>query len=195
MKEELLREIDIAFEKSGKKDSWLYDTFQNLFRLNQLSHFQIFEINWFPGAAHILNLIDQLHTIETSKEDFICISKLLNLDVNPELDKEVIANLVKSQKSWRAKSFELDTTKKLDLRKEKLQPLFEELRRFGYQTNSLPKQIEFKRWIVDAINENGEIETIYLNESDNTNKVMVQSDKNEFICILDGVGTGLIEII
>ena len=184
MKEELLREIDIAFEKSGKKDSWLYDTFQNLFRLNQLSHFQICEINWFPGAAHILNLIDQLHTIETSKEDFICISKLLNLDVNPELDKEVIANLVKSQKSWRAKSFELDTTKKLDLRKEKLQPLFEELRRFGYQTNSLPKQIEFKRWIVDAIN-----------ESDNTNKVMVQSDKNEFICILDGVGTGLIEII
>lgn len=194
-KEELLREIDVAFEEAGEKDSWLYRSYQNLSQLNQLSHFQIFEINWFPGAAKILNLIDQLHTIVTSKEDFLSIAKLLNLTIDPNSEKEEVVEQVKNQQSWRAKSFELDRLKRVDLRKQKLKPLYVELKKFGYHTTLLPQQTEFKRWILDVENNIGEKETIYLNESDQGNFVLVQSDKNDFICVLDAVDTGLIESI
>ena len=194
-KQQLLDEIAEAFQDAGQYDGWLYESFQNLFRLKQLSHFQIFEINWFPGAARILELVDQLHTIETSKEDFLKISQLLDLQIDNSLSKEEIARQVKSHKSWKAKSFELDTIKKIDIRKQELTPLYRELRKYGYETNLLPKQVKFKRWILDAVNIEGELETIYLNESDQNNYVMVQSNKNHFICILNVEGIGLIKMM
>ncbi|PGQ88157.1 hypothetical protein [Priestia megaterium] len=193
-KEELLRDIDVAFEEAGEKESWLYDSYRNLYRLNQLSHFQIFELNWFPGAARILNLIDQLHTIVTSKEEFLSIAKLLNLTLDPSLDKAEIAQQVKKHQSWRAKSFDLDAMKKIDLRKQQLKPLYDELSKWGYKTKLLPKQMEFKKWILDATNREGETETIYLNESDEGNYVLVQST-TDLICVLDAVESGLIESI
>ena len=194
-KQQLLDEITEAFKDAGQYDSWLYESFQNLLRLKQLSHFQIFEINWFPGAARILELIDQLHTLETSKEDFLRISQLLNLQLDNSLSKEEIVREVKSQKSWKAKSFELDTIKKIDIRKQELAPFYKELRKYGYETNLLPKQIKFKKWIVDAVNSEGELETIYLNESDHNNYVMVQSNKNHLICILDVEEIGLVKMM
>lgn len=194
-KEDLLREIDKAFDEAGEKDGWMYRSYKNLHRLKQLSHFQIFDINWFPGAARIIDLVDQLHTIETSVKDFLAIAKLLDLNIDSTQSKEVIAKIVKDNKDWRAKSFQLDTMKKIDLRKQQLEPLYEQLKKFGYHTNLLPRQIEFKRWILDALNEDGTPETIYLNESDNENYVWVQSNKKNFICLVDAVEMGLIEII
>lgn len=194
-KEKLIEEIVEAFKDADQHESWLFQSFENLLRLKQLSHFYIFEINWFPGAARILDLIDQLHTIETPKEDFMKIAQLLNLQVDNNLSKEEIARQVKSNKNWRVKSFELDRIKNIDMRKEELEPLYNELRKFGYETNLLPKQIRFKRWILDAVNPEGEVETIYLNESDQNNYVMVQSHKNHLICILNVEETGLIKML
>ena len=194
-REELLLEIDVAFEESSKLDSWEYKNFKNLLERKQLSHFQIFEISWFPGAAKIMDLVDKLHSIETPKQDFLNMAKILGIEIDESLPKSEIAKIVKSNKNWKVSSSRLNLCKKVDMRRQRLQPLFNELKRYGYETDMLPQQVVHDKWIVDATNEEGEKETLYLNESPDKNYVLVQSFKNDVICVLGLEESGLIQKI
>lgn len=180
---DLVRAIDLAFEEAGQKDDWLHRSFHSLYELEQLAHFQIFEINWFKGAQDILNLVDQLHSAVTSKEDFVAMAEMLEFNLPSRMSKKELAKRVKAHKSWRLKAFELENRKKLEMRKQTLQPLFLHLAALGYQTEELPRQVNFGRWMVACADLNGAAETIYLNENESGDLVFIQSDKHDFIDI------------
>ncbi|MGE7305800.1 hypothetical protein AAXE64_27000 [Priestia megaterium] len=185
-KRELMKEIDFAFERARKKDDWIYKQYKNFYELNQLSHFQIFKINWFNGAAQIMSLIDQLHTLVTSKEDFVALAKLSGIEVTSKMKKSELAELVKANPSWRSKTFELERLRRVDLRKRTLQPLYEHLSSLGYETDLLPVKVSYGKWMVDATNKSGVPETIYLNESPEGDSLLIQSTYNDFISIFTG---------
>ena len=193
IRDELLREIEEAFCEAGKLGGWEYKNFLTLLQHRQLSHFQIFEIGWFPGAAKIMDLVDQLHSVETPKQDFLDMADLMGIEIDENLSKIEIAKIIKSRKDWKVCSYNLEINKRLDLRKEKLAPLYKEFEKYGYKTDMLPKQVTPDKWIVDATNSNGEIETLYLNESPDKNYVLVQSYKHDVICVLNLEESGLIE--
>lgn len=178
---DLVRAIDLAFEEAGQKGDWLHRSFHSLYELEQLVHFQIFEINWFIGAQDILDLVDQLHSAVTSKEDFVSMAEMLDIDLPSRISKKELVKKVKSHKSWRLKAFELENRKKLEMRRQTLQPLFLYLASLGYQTEALPRQVSFGRWMVDCTNLDGAAETIYLNENESGDLVFIQSDKHDFI--------------
>ena len=182
----LLKEIDLAFEEAGKKDDWLYTQYKNFYELNQLSHFQIFELNWFPGAAKIMKLVDQLHSLVTPKHDFIEMAKLLKLQVNSRMTKEELVEVVKSHPSWRSKSFELEKVQRFNIRKRTLKPLYDYLAKLGYKTELLPIQVSYGKWMIDATNESGVPETIYLNESPEGDAMLIQSTFNDYIGFVEG---------
>lgn len=182
-KRELLREIELAFEEAGQTDEWLHRSFRSLYELNQLSHFQIFELNWFNGAAKILVLVDELHSAMTSKEDFLEMAEMLGIDLPSRISKKELATVVKENRSWRVKAFDLENRKKWYNRKLSLQPLFDHLASLGYKTDSLPKQVDFRRWMVDCMNRRGDKETLYLNENESGDLVFIQSTFNDFIDI------------
>jgi hypothetical protein len=185
---ELLQLIDSAFEEAGKKNDWLYKSYTDLRKLNKLAHFQIFKMNWFNGASRILLLIDELHTQMTSREDFISVAKLLNLEIDENESKDELARNIKKHNNWRVKFFELEQMQNLSRRKEQLKPLYDKLKQFGYMTELLPRQIKYKLWVLDVINQYGEIETIYLNESSN-GKILIQSTYNDYIGILSDMNS------
>jgi hypothetical protein len=180
---DLVRAIDLAFEEVGQKDDWLHRSFHSLYELGQLAHFQIFEINWFRGAQDIVDLVDQLHSAVTSKEDFVAMAELLGMDLPNRISKKELAKMVKAHKSWKLKAYELENRKKLERRKAALQPLFLHLASLGYHTEALPRQVSFGRWMVDCTNLIGAAETIYLNENESGDSVFIQSDKHDFIDI------------
>lgn len=192
-KRELIREIDNTFKEAGQYDEWIYREYKSLYELGQLARFQIFDMNWFPGAAKILYLVDQLHTLMTPKEDFITMASLLNLDIDPKTSKSKIVEIVKSQKNWRTKAFELDTMKQMNSAKSRLQPLYEQLKKFGYKTDMLPRQVSFRRWMLDAENLSGTKETLYLNESDVGHSLLIQSTYNSFVGIIADADNLLVE--
>lgn len=191
---ELIDKIDTVFELVGKKNDWIYNSYITLRDLNQLDHFHIYEMNWFEGASEILNLIDTLHTEMTPKEDFIYMAKMLNISINPNNPKKVIAAQVKKFDAWKAKSFELEHIRRIENRKKQMKPLYQKLSELGYMTELLPRQIQYKTWVVDAINPYGQIERLYLNEG-RTGKVIVQSDEQAHIGILENVNHVLCESI
>ena len=128
-----------------------------------------------------MDLVDQLHTAMTSKDDFIAMAEMLYIEVPSRITKKELAKRVKAHKSWRLKAFELENRKKLEDRKQSLQPLFLHLASLGYQTEALPRQVSFGRWMVDCTNPAGAAETIYLNENDSGDSIFIQSDKHDFI--------------
>lgn len=193
-KEELLIRIEESFEKLGQRDNWIYRSYKNLYKKKQLDRFRVFEINWFPGAENLLELIDELHTLETSKEDFIEIAKLLELEFDEKESKKEIASLIKSHKSWRTKSFELERNKSFDEKRISLEPLYKELFKYGYSTTELPQTIGYKKSILECVKD-GELETLYLHESDASNLLLIQSDKEPIIAVLDLAKSGLVEKI
>ncbi|WP_182101690.1 hypothetical protein [Niallia taxi] len=68
--------------------------------------------------------------------------------------------------------------------------LHRELKRFGYTTELIPKQINKTLWMINAVNCFGEISTIYLNEG-RTGKVVMQSDEHAHIGIYEKEYLGL----
>lgn len=180
---ELVRAIDLAFEEAGQQDEWIHRSFHSLYELEQLAHFQIFEMNWFNGAQQIVDLVDQLHSATTSKEDFITMAELLNIPLPSRYTKKTLVHMVKSNRSWRLKAFELENRKKLESRKQTLQPLFIHLASLGYRTDKLPRMVSLHRWMIDALNREGVNETIYLNENEGGDLVFIQSSRHDFIDI------------
>ena len=193
-KEELLARIEESFEQLGQRDSWIYMSYQNLYKKKQLDRFKIFKINWFPGAEDLLELIDELHTLETSKDDFIKIGKLLELEIDKDISKQEIAKLIKSNKSWKTKSYELERNKQFDKKRICLEPLYKELALYGYITSELPQNIKYKRWVLECVKD-GKVETLYLSENDESNYLLVQSNKEPIIAVLDLEKMGLCEKI
>lgn len=181
---ELFKEIEATFREAGKMNDWIYYEFKNLYRRNQLVRFQIFEISWFSGAQKILDLVDELHTVVTDKDEFIAIANLLHLDIRPQMSKKKIVEIVKDHPSWKVKAMELENLKLLDTRKKDWQPFYEKLKQFGYSTELLPKQIGIHKWIVDATNQEGIKETLYLNEDDRSNSIWIQSTYNNVVGII-----------
>lgn len=185
-KRELMREIDIAFEEAGQKDEWIYRSYKNLLELNQLVHFQIFEINWFNGAAKIIQLVDQLHTQTTPKEDFLLLAEMLEIPVKDNITKKELVARVKGNPNWRVKAFDLEREKAKYHRRQALQPLYDHLASLGYRANVLPREITRGKWMLDATNHEGLKETIYLNESENRDSILIQSTFNDFIDLYRG---------
>lgn len=180
---ELVRAIDLAFEEAGQKDEWIHRSFHSLYELNQLVHFQIFDINWFNGANKIVDLVDQLHSATTSKEDFLVMAEMLAIKLPTRITKKELVEKVKANHKWKLKAFELENRKKLEMRKATLQPLFIHLDSLGYRTDNLPRMVSLRRWMIDALNPDGAKETIYLNESESGDLVFIQSSKHDFIDI------------
>lgn len=94
--------------------SWIYEEYKDLLSREQLPRFQIADMQWFKGAGTILELVDQLHTKVTSKNEFIELAEKLNIEINPAAKKEIIAELVKSNQDWRIKAFEMDNQRRLN---------------------------------------------------------------------------------
>lgn len=88
--------------------------YKNLLFYHQLERFQIADIDWFKGAADLLNLVDQLHTQMTTVEELHQLAEMLNIEVPESIGKEELAQLVKSHPDWKVKAFELDLQSRLD---------------------------------------------------------------------------------
>lgn len=184
MKRALVKEINETFEKAGKLNDWIHNEFRSLYELNQLARFQIFDLNWFPGAARIMDLVDQLHTIVTPKEDFLSIASLLHLKLHDHMSKQHIVEVVKAHRDWRTKSFEFEILKQFECSRLKLAPLYAFLAEAGFKTDQLPAQIGTNKWMLNAQDGNGNWETLYLNQSDRSDRLMIQSATGAFIGVI-----------
>lgn len=95
-------------------DHHIFREYKKLLMHNQLERFYISDLDWFKGAADLINLVDQLHTQLTPIEDFRILAEMLDLEVPEEVSKEELAQLVKSNPVWKVKAFDLEIQRRLD---------------------------------------------------------------------------------
>lgn len=191
---ELVNHIIGLFREANMDDHWICQDFKKLYDRNQLIHFQIFEMNWFPGADRILSSVDELHSMMTPKRHFIAMAEMLGLEFPASISKEALVGLIKKQKNWKIVALDFESQQSAEARKECLAPIYEGLEDLGYYTNRFPKQIRVRTWIVEAVNEKGRRETVYLNKSPNGETVMIQSTFQSFVGTIEDKHNSLVPV-
>jgi hypothetical protein len=115
LKRDLRLIVNEKFAELGMNGSHhVFREYKALLFSHQLERFFISDIDWFKGAAELLELVDQLHTQLTSLEDFIKLAERLNMEVPASIDKMKLAEWVKSNPNWKVKAFELEVQRRLN---------------------------------------------------------------------------------
>jgi hypothetical protein len=115
LKRDLRLVINDKFIELGMNgDHHIFREYKKLLMHHQLERFYISDLDWFKGAADLIELVDQLHTQLTPAEDFHILAEMLDLEVPETLSKEELAQLVKAHPSWKAKAFDLELQRRLD---------------------------------------------------------------------------------
>lgn len=181
---ELIRAINRDFKRYGKEHSWIHESFNSHVEKNTLAHFRITDIAWFKGASEILEKVDRLHTLMTSRKEFAALAEYMGFIVDDQMSKRALVQLVKSQKAWRLWYFEYDKEKRKKQQEEKLVPFYNYLNDKGYEPLTSPKQAENSLrlfYIKVRSYDTDKEESFFINENPDGTAALIQRKNGAYV--------------